>query len=101
MAATPDQYRAIVKIAENAMRELDSLRGKAEIPAWEKKEMKEQRALARAKKKWAEKQLASVEKKPVAKKATTKTKPAPSKGRSGGGTGAGRGGVRMNPLQNK
>jgi hypothetical protein len=56
--ATPAQLRALIK----QVKEMDSLRGKAEIPTWEKKELKEQRALARGKKAWAEKQLAALEK---------------------------------------
>jgi hypothetical protein len=39
---TPAELRALIKQAEAAMKEMDSLRGKAEIPTWEKKELKEQ-----------------------------------------------------------
>ena len=83
--ATPAELRAIIKQAENAMKEMDSLRGKAEIPAWEKKELKEQRALARGKKEWAKKQLASQAKSPdqaraqATKKATVVKKAVPAK----------------------
>ena len=82
--ATPAELRAIIKQAENAMKEMDSLRGKAEIPTWEKKELKEQRALARGKKEWAKKQLASQAKSPdqaraQAIKKTAKAAPAKPK----------------------
>jgi hypothetical protein len=72
--ATP-QLRALIKQVEGLMKEMDSLRGKAEIPTWEKKELKEQRALARGKKAWAEKQLAALEK--TSKPKVPKTPPAP------------------------
>ena len=95
MAATPAELRALIKQAEAAMKEMDSLRGKAEIPTWEKKELKEQRALARGRKEWAKKQLASQAKSPdqaraqatkktVKKAAPAKPKTAP-KVRGGGG----------------
>jgi hypothetical protein len=80
--ATPAELRALIKQAEAAMKEMDSLRGKAEIPTWEKKELKEQRALARGRKEWAKKQLASQAKSPAPKaQATKKTtkKAVPSK----------------------
>jgi hypothetical protein len=81
--ATPAELRALIKQVEAAMKEMDSLRGKAEIPTWEKKELKEQRALARGRKEWAKKQLASQAKSPdqaraQATKKTTK-KAVPSK----------------------
>ena len=38
--ATPAQLRALIKQVEGLMKEMDSLRGKAEIPTWEKKELK-------------------------------------------------------------
>ena len=82
--ATPAELRALIKQAEAAMKEMDSLRGKAEIPTWEKKELKEQRALARGRKEWAKKQLASQAKSPdqaraqATKKAAVK-KATPSK----------------------
>ena len=86
MAATPAELRALIKQVQGAMKEMDSLRGKAEIPTWEKKELKEQRQLARAKIEWAKKQLASnakspdqakaqAEKKATTKKASTTAKP--------------------------
>ena len=83
MAATPAELRALIKQVQGAMKEMDSLRGKAEIPTWEKKELKEQRALARGKIEWAKKQLASQAKSPdqakaQATKSTTK-KAAPAK----------------------
>ena len=80
--ATPDQLRALIKQVESAMKEMDSLRGKAEIPVWEKKELKEQRAMARAKKEWAKKELAA-QTKPVKKPSAPKT---PRGGSLGGGT---------------
>jgi hypothetical protein len=85
MAATPAELRALIKQAEAAMKEMDSLRGKAEIPTWEKKELKEQRALARGRKEWAKKQLASQAKSPdqaraqAAKKTAKKAAPAKPK----------------------
>ena len=85
MAATPAELRALIKQVQSAMKEMDSLRGKAEIPAWEKKELKEQRALARGKIEWAKKQLASKAKSPdeakaqADKKAATLKKAAPAK----------------------
>ena len=74
--ATPAELRALIKQAEAAMKEMDSLRGKAEIPTWEKKELKEQRALARGKKEWAKKQLASQAKSPDQAKAQAEKKAA-------------------------
>ena len=81
MAATPAELRALIKQVQSAMKEMDSLRGKAEIPTWEKKELKEQRALARGKIEWAKKQLASQAKshdqaKAQAEKKTSTTKKA-------------------------
>jgi cell division protein FtsN len=81
MAATPAELRAMIKQIEGAMKEMDSLRGKAEIPTWEKKELKEQRQLARGKIEWAKKQLASQAKSPdqakaqATKKVSATTKP--------------------------
>ena len=83
--ATPAELRALIKQAEAAMKEMDSLRGKAEIPTWEKKELKEQRALARGRKEWAKKQLASQAKSPdqaraqATKKAAKKAAPSKPK----------------------
>jgi sRNA-binding protein len=74
MAATPAQLRALIKQIEGAMKEMDSLRGKAEIPTWEKKELKEQRQLARGKIEWAKKQLASQAKSPDQAKAQAEKK---------------------------
>ena len=91
--ATPSELRALIKQVEGMMKEMDSLRGKAEIPAWEKKELKEQRALARGKKAWAQKQLAALEKnsKPKAPK-TPSTPKTTSGGMRGGRGGLGFGG---------
>ncbi len=89
--ATPSELRALIKQVEGMMKEMDSLRGKAEIPTWEKKELKEQRALARGKKAWAEKQLAALEKKSTTKTSkTTKPVTTPKPPRGGGGL---RGGI--------
>jgi hypothetical protein len=85
MAATPAELRALIKQVQSAMKEMDSLRGKAEIPTWEKKELKEQRQLARGKIEWAKKQLASQAKSPdqaraqSAAKVTKKAAPAKPK----------------------
>ena len=76
MAATPAELRALIKQVQSAMKEMDSLRGKAEIPTWEKKELKEQRALARGKIEWAKKQLASQAKSPDQAKAQAEKKAA-------------------------
>jgi hypothetical protein len=89
--ATPSELRALIKQAESAMKEMDSLRGKAEIPAWEKKELKEQRALARGKKAWAQKQLAALEK--TSKPKTPSTPKTPRGGMRGGGNLGGGGGI--------
>ena len=77
--ATPAELRALIKQVQGAMKEMDALRGKAEIPAWEKKELKEQRQLARGKIEWAKKQLASQAKSPDQAKAQATKKAAPKK----------------------
>jgi septal ring factor EnvC (AmiA/AmiB activator) len=79
MAATPAELRALIKQVQGAMKEMDSLRGKAEIPTWEKKELKEQRALARGKIEWAKKQLASQAKSPDQAKAQAEKKASTAK----------------------
>jgi len=99
MAAKPSELRALVKQMEGLMKEMDSLRGKSEIPTWEKKELKEQRQIERLRKKQEKEKTkpnkpkaAASKPKPKPKAATSKPKPSASRGsvpasRIGGGFG--------------
>lgn len=69
--ATPEDLRKGLSNVNKAMNDMMSLRGASDIPSWEKKLNKEQRALERAKAKWAAKEAAS---KPTAKKAVSPSK---------------------------
>lgn len=70
-SASPDDLRKGLKNVNRAMSDMMALRGASDIPSWEKKLNKEQRALERAKAKWAAKEAAS---KPTAKKAVSPAK---------------------------
>lgn len=98
MAATPDDFRLLRESVISMMKELDAMRPKSEIPAWEKKEMKFQRQLERRKKQLEKEKLAS-EKAKAKPKAAAKTKtstvkpkvtkPKPTTPRSSGMRGGG------------
>lgn len=73
--ASPDDLRKGLKNVNRAMGDLMAMRSKAEIPAWERKEMREAMQLERAKKKRAEAaKKASVTKASAAPKAGAKNK---------------------------
>ena len=111
MAAKPEDLRFLVKTAESLLKEMDSLRSKSEIPAWEKKEMRVQRQIERLRKKAAAEKAATKKapvKKTSAKKTTSKTKPSASKtrsvgrgGRSGGAGLLGIPGSKSGPMKNR
>ena len=104
MAAKPEDLRFLIRTAESMLKEMDSLRSKSEIPAWEKKEMRVQRQIERLRKK-NEKEKTATKKTPAkktsTKKTTSKSKPSVSRARSGGAGFLGIPGSKSGPMKNR
>lgn len=100
MAAKPEDLRFLIRTAESMLKEMDSLRSKSEIPAWEKKEMRVQRQIERLRKKNEKEKTATKKtpakktsaKKPSVKKTPVKTSTSRLRGGMGGMRGGGLGG---------